>query len=124
MDETGSSSKLLQRVYFGFNDDLSPILALTEDSLNSELVAKARRISTIHLPWSAENNTWPLSGTFDSGGTITTSISTAFDDQASNPFLHTYHPDHDNLDAEFSSTLDQGRESYAVERNLELQLDT
>jgi hypothetical protein len=35
-----------------------------------------------------------------------------FNDHASNPFLRTYHPDHDNLDATFKQELPQGSESY------------
>src|SRR4030095_8898543 len=40
--------------------------------------------------------------------------------QSSNPFLHTYHPDHDNLDALFSTPLAQGIESYGVTRQITL----
>ena len=41
------------------------------------------------------------------------------DDQAS-PFVHTYHPDHDNLDATLSTKLPAGVESYKVERSCSL----
>ena len=34
---------------------------------------------------------------------MATTVTLSYNDQASNPFLHTYHPDHDNLDATFST---------------------
>ena len=43
-----------------------------------------------------------------------------FNDHASNPFLHTYHPDHDNLDATFKNELPQGSESYSIIREIKL----
>jgi hypothetical protein len=45
-----------------------------------------------------------------------------YDDQSSNPFLHTYHPDHDNLDATFQHELPQGSESYQVTRQIALSI--
>lgn len=46
-----------------------------------------------------------------------------YGDQATNPFLHTYHPDHDNRDAEFSPVaLVKGEESYDVKRTIALLL--
>lgn len=48
-----------------------------------------------------------------------------YGDQATNPFLHTYHPDHDNRDAEFSTIpLDIGEESYDVKRTIALLFAT
>ncbi|MBT7027090.1 MAG: hypothetical protein HN969_05945, partial [Verrucomicrobia bacterium] len=44
-------------------------------------------------------------------------------DHASNPFLHTYHPDHDNLDARFEKKLAQGQESYEIKREITLRLN-
>ena len=41
--------------------------------------------------------------------------------EASNPFLHTYHPDHDNKSAEFTPIqLADGIESYTVSRSIGL----
>jgi hypothetical protein len=47
-------------------------------------------------------------------------VTLPFNDQASNPFLHTYHPDHDNLDTAFRNELPQGSESYTVRREITL----
>jgi hypothetical protein len=40
-----------------------------------------------------------------------------------NPFLHVYHPDHDNLDARFQQTLPSGRESFEIRRQIGLEFD-
>jgi hypothetical protein len=53
---------------------------------------------------------------------LTTTVGTAYDDQSSNPFLHTYHPDHDNLDATFQNELAQGYESYGITRQITLNV--
>lgn len=45
-----------------------------------------------------------------------------YDDHASNPFLHEYHPDHDNLDVKFSNALPQGAESYTIQREIRLSV--
>jgi hypothetical protein len=54
------------------------------------------------------------------GSTLSTTVELGFNDQASNPFLHTYHPDHDNLDASFRTPLARGAESYGVQRQITL----
>lgn len=36
----------------------------------------------------------------------------------SHPFVHTYHPDHDNMDERFEITLPAGRESNAITRSI------
>lgn len=53
---------------------------------------------------------------FASGTSATWTISHGYQDPA-NPFVHTYHPDHDNRDAKFSQTvLAAGKESYSIGR--------
>ncbi len=42
-------------------------------------------------------------------------------DADTNPFVHRYHPDHDNLDARFESKLPAGRESFTVRRAVTLE---
>ncbi|MGY8718847.1 MAG: hypothetical protein ACKVI3_13835, partial [Verrucomicrobiia bacterium] len=54
-------------------------------------------------------------GNVATGTTVTWQISIPHND-STNPFVHTYHPDHDNLDASFSIPLESGVESYAIER--------
>jgi hypothetical protein len=49
------------------------------------------------------------------GSTVTWKINVPHTDPT-NPFVHTYHPDHDNLDASFSRVLSSGEESYTIDR--------
>jgi hypothetical protein len=56
------------------------------------------------------------SATFAAGSSVLWNITHSYNDPL-NPFVHTYHPDHDNLDARFSATpLSAGKESYTVVR--------
>jgi len=117
---TNGSAVLLQRVFVGLDTWTNPAVALAESSLNPVFLSQARRISAAHLPWTATNQAWALSGTLGQATNLTTTVTLPFDDQASNPFLHTYHPDHDNLDVFFKNELPQGAESYAVRRDITL----
>ncbi len=57
-----------------------------------------------------------FSGVFGPGGQISTAIVVS-PDLPTNPFLHRYHPDHDNLDEQFLNPVD---EAYQVVRTWEL----
>lgn len=113
-------ASLFQRIYFGFDAATNNIVANQEETLAAGLLDKARRISATHLPFSSENAGWTFDGSLGLGRTVTTRVTNAFNDHASNPFLHTYHPDHDNLDATFKNELPQGSESYAITREITL----
>jgi hypothetical protein len=54
------------------------------------------------------------------GSVCTTSVVLDYDDPL-NPFKHTYHPDHDNLNGRFTEKLAEGRESYTVTRQIRMQ---
>jgi hypothetical protein len=54
------------------------------------------------------------------GSALATTVQVSYDDTASNPFLHSYHPDHDNLNASFNAAQAQGVESYGVRRQITL----
>ncbi len=118
----GTNAVLLQRVYYGLDPYTNLVLATGESALDPSHLDSARRISATHLPWSAANTPWPFSGQLVQGGTLTATADLAYDDQVSNPFLHTYHPDHDNLDATFRTELAQGYESYRITRQITLQI--
>ena len=120
---SGQGVVLLQRVYYGVGPGSNTVVATVESDLDPTQLGTARRISATHLPWSAANNPWPLTGQFAQGGTLTATVVLAYDDQGSNPFLHTYHPDHDNLNATFTTELPQGSESYQVSRQITLSFN-
>jgi hypothetical protein len=80
----------------------------------------ARRISATHLPFSDANVGWPFTGQFAQGQSLTNQVVVAYDDYTSSPFLHGFHPDHDNLNATFDAPLPRGSESYDVDRKMTL----
>ena len=72
------------------------------------------RLSTVAYDFPGE--TVDVAGTFSPTGLL--SVTLATDSSApTNPFLHRYHPDHDNLDAQF---LSFEPEAYAFTRRIEL----
>lgn len=125
-NDTNGVCQLLQRVFYGLNVNSNLALAKRQASLDQANLGSARRLSAVHLPWSAINTSW----TFDKPlalGQISqligaNAVKVASDNQAANPFLHTYHPDHDNRDATFKHTEPPGVESYDIERQITLSV--
>lgn len=117
---------LLQRIYVGLRqegtNEYAAVLTTQEAALDSQQLSSARRISSAHLPWSTGNDHWEITGTLAPGEKLTATVTLNHDDHVTNPFLHTYHPDHDNLNAEFNAALGRGHESYHVERRLTFRL--
>lgn len=120
---TAPVANLLQRVYIGIDNGNGSLLLSTEAGLLPDATPDVRRVSSVHLPWSKANLPWQFSGSFAKGGTLSATVTVAHDEHASNPFLHTYHPDHDNLDARFEKKLVQGQESYEIKREITLRLN-
>lgn len=116
------SPRLYQRIFFGHNAATNPIVANQEDALNRSLLGEARRVSSPNLPFTEDNEGWAFAGTLAQGGSLTVSVTNRFDNHVSNPFLHTYHPDHDNLNPTFRQELAQGSESYTLVRNITLSV--
>jgi hypothetical protein len=87
-------------------------LCRTEAGLKADAKSAARRIVATHMPLDrAEEAT----GSFAIGGTLACTIATLFNDPT-NPFVHQYHPDHDNKSG--STALVAGQESYNVSRQV------
>ncbi|HKX60293.1 MAG TPA: hypothetical protein VJS65_00595, partial [Verrucomicrobiae bacterium] len=120
LHQDGTSARLLQKVFHGVGLSSNDVVATRQSLLLPSRLGEARRISSVHFPASAGNAPWSLTGTMQPGGSLTAVVPLSHDDQASNPFLHTYHPDHDNLDASFSAPLARGLESYGVTRQITL----
>jgi hypothetical protein len=116
----GATARLLQKVFHGVAPGSNTVLATKESLLLPTRLAEARRISAAHLPTSDGNVPWNFTGTMQQGSSLTVPVPLAYDDHSSNPFLHTYHPDHDNLDALFGTQLARGLESYGVMRQITL----
>jgi hypothetical protein len=113
---------LLQQVFTGENSASNIIVATREASLDRRALTQSRRISAAHLPWTAANAGWNFTGPLRLGSNVTASVTNRFNNHASNPFLHTYHPDHDSLDPRFQREVPQGSESYTVVRDISLEV--
>ncbi len=116
--DTNATVRLLQRVFHGWDRTTNAALTLSEAQLDPTRLSSARRISAAHLPWTPNNTTWTGTGLFQTGGSLTNTVVLNYNDHASNPFLHTYHPDHDNLNALFNAVQPVGVESFGVKREM------
>lgn len=87
-------------------------------------VPVGRRISTVGFDFDAgTNNFLPLAGNFSTNGFLRVT-NTIEPDFPTNPFRHKYHPDHDNLDADFNPMTPDAtgaKEAYRITRRIELQ---
>jgi hypothetical protein len=119
----GGPAVLLQRVFFGFDPSSNAVLSTSASVLDPARVSEARRLSVTHLPWTASNSGWPFDSRIGGNTNLTVVVNVGFDDHASNPFLHTYHPDHDNLDPTFKQQLPQGMESFSIRREITLRIE-
>jgi hypothetical protein len=107
-------TRLLQQAYLG-SDGTTTTISTTE-ALFPVGRKPSNRISIASLP----SDFIGLS-TGQLGPTATVSFDVPLDyDSDSNPFVHRYHPDHDNLDSRFESKLVAGRESLTVRRTITL----
>lgn len=120
---SNGTARLLSNVYHGMLDTVPPSLgfATRQARLKADSLASAVRITATHLPLDV-NVAFP--DTFAIGGSYNASVPLPHNDPT-NPFLHTYHPDHDNLNQRFNSAtpLAAGVESYTVNRAITLTVD-
>lgn len=116
-----NAANLLQRVFVGQRFSTNVVVATKESVLDVATIGSARRMTATHLPFALVNTPWPkTSGSFAQGSTLVFNVLTDYNDQASNPFLHTFHPDHDNLKSDLKTVQVQGAESYSVARQMQL----
>ncbi len=113
VDDTGTA-RLLSQVYLG---RLAPAphaygLSTREAALKQDEKAAATRLVATHLPVDTEIATG--SGSVALGGTLVRTIAVAFN-ASTNPFVHAYHPDHDNKNARLEP-LPAGVESLGYAR--------
>ena len=105
-------TRLLQQAYLR-SDGVTTTVA-TAENLFPAGTQPASRVSVASLP-----TEFVKLGTGQLAATGTVSFEVLLDyNSDSNPFVHRYHPDHDNLDARFASVLPAGRESLTVKRQI------
>lgn len=123
VDASGQAT-LLSRAYAGVISDDGAGNQLTgittaESLLHPDHLKTAVRLSCSHLPSDLVQG---MAGTMNPGAALTTTVVLGAN-HPSNPFLHTYHPDHDNKDARFANRLPAGLESHTVERAITLTVN-
>ena len=116
VDDSGTA-RLLSQVFMGtLADTGNPTgLCTKEAGLKQASKASARRMGAVHLPL---DKVVDGAGAVAIGGSIVCTVSVPFNDPT-NPFVHQYHPDHDNKDARPDGTntpLAAGEESYNITR--------
>lgn len=118
---SNGTARLLQRAILAWDDALATNGAYAlyaDESLVPADCDDATRIAStaFHLMAPAA-----LSGSMT--GTLTGTVTLDYNDPV-NPFRHTYHPQHDNKDWDFSDTpLSAGEESWTVQREITLVFD-
>ena len=127
VDDAGTA-RLLSQVFLG---RLAPSpyaigLCTRESALKQDDRANASRFSAVHLPPDTEIASG--SGSVALGATLVRTVPLPFN-APTNPFVHAYHPDHDNKDARFAplaanSITGASAESPAVNRVLSFSFAT
>jgi len=122
VDDFGNA-RLLSQMHHGVvtkDREGLPVFGLStrEDDLLSDYLKGASRYFAVHLPLETD---LPLSGAFDIGARLLGTLAIGHD-STGNPLVHTYHPDHDNLDARFENPLPEGIESHRIDRNFSLTI--
>jgi len=125
VDEAGTA-RLLSQVFSGtLADPGNPDgLCTRESGLKPDAKAAASRMGVGHLP--LDQVITEGSGDVALGATLTRIVRIPHTDPT-NPFIHTYHPDHDNKDARpdgTHTTLAPGVESYTVKRTCVFEFTT
>jgi hypothetical protein len=112
--DNAGTARLLSQVFLG---KLAPSphnvgLCTRETGLLATDKARATRLVAAHLPLDTEVATG--SGSVGLGTTLVRTLTVPYNDRT-NPFVHQYHPDHDNKDARFQS-VGADVESYTITR--------
>ena len=112
VDDAGNA-RVLSQVFVGqlAGESPQPGICTAESALSVADKASAQRIVAAHLPLDRVLD----GGTMTLGSSMNCTISTPFNDPTS-PFVHQYHPDHDNKSG--TTALVSGQESYDLNRTV------
>lgn len=112
--ENGTTT-LLQQVYL-FDANGTPLVSTKESVAHGGTSGKITRLSSASFPL----DLMALgTGQLGISGAVNFNVALGFD-AVTNPFVHTYHPDHDNLDARFEQQVPAGVESPNITRAITL----
>lgn len=112
--DTGGTARLLSQAFLG-KLALAPNdvgICTREVLLKQDAKAQAHRLVAAHLPL---DQVITGSGSVAVPGSLACTVTVPFNDPT-NPFVHQYHPDHDNKDARFQA-VGAGVESYNITRS-------
>jgi hypothetical protein len=110
--------KLVQQVYLG--SDGSTTTAATAQTLFPATLKPTKRLSAAQFP---SDFVGTGTGSLAPTGTLSFTVPLGYDADT-NPFVHRYHPDHDNLDPLFGTKLGDRKESWSVDRAITLTFAT
>jgi hypothetical protein len=111
--DSSGYSRVLSQVFIGQLAAPPHNIGLTtsEDLLKQDAKASAQRLVAAHMPMDRiVDGGWVASGLTDAH------MNVPFNDPT-NPFVHQYHPDHDNRNAR-GAALGPGQESYSLHRRM------
>ena len=106
--------KLMQQIYLG--SDGTTTTVATAEALFPSGLKPTKRLSSAYFP---TDFVATGSGALAPTESLAFSVPLSYDAD-SNPFVHRYHPDHDNLDPLFGTKLAAGQESWTVNRAVTL----
>jgi hypothetical protein len=114
VDDSGTA-RILSQVFLGTLGEVgNPIgICTSESQLLAAAKKEATRIVAAHMPM---DRVLVANGTVGTASTLTRIIAVPFNDPTS-PFVHKYHPDHDNKSAR-GEALIAGQESYTISREV------
>ena len=112
--DSNGVSRLVQQVIFASVSDGTNVATRMYSQLTN-LPAGASFKSRVSAPsWPAAAPT-PMLGSF--GTNLSATVTVPFNDKV-NPFVHRYHPDHNNLAEDFKTPLVAGQESFDINRQV------
>jgi len=114
VDDSGTA-RLLSHVFMGkLAAAPNPIgLATLESALKQDEKGKAQRFTAAHLP--PDTVLGSGTGSVALGQTLVRTLALPYN-APTNPYVHTYHPDHDNRNARFDGSVSAGVESPDITR--------
>jgi hypothetical protein len=118
--DDGGTARVLSQVFVGKLVGGTHGLCTKESGLSAADKAGASRLVAAHLP--LDRVLTSGTGSVAPGQTLVRTVTIPFDDDT-NPFVHRYHPDHNNKDAR-GQLLTAGVESYDITRTLSFQFTT
>ena len=125
VDEAGTGRLLSQAFIGSLASTGNPVGICTRESgLQASAKGSARRLVAAHMPLDTVVATG--SGSVALGSTLQRSFTIPYNDPT-NPFVHSYHPDHDNKHTRPDGSVEHladGKESYSITREISFEFTT